>query len=82
MSGLLDNDESILKECDGRSWTLTLTPAVTCGLAVVSQAGTEGVSLRSAVPVMSGDVGVGVGVAGTGPCFEPRDGLFDLKSFV
>ena len=37
-------------------------------------------SLRSSVPVMRVDVDVKV--AGTGPCFEPRDGLFDLKSFV
>jgi hypothetical protein len=55
---------------------LTLTPAVTCALAVASLlvAGTDG--MRSVtVLVMSVD-------AGPGPCIEPRDGFLALKTFL
>jgi hypothetical protein len=56
---------------------LTLTPALTCALAVASLlvAGTDG--MRS-VLVMSVDVEV----AGPGPCIEPIDGFLDLKTFL
>ena len=39
MRGLIDDNKSMLKEAmgpDGRSWTLTLRPAMTCSLAVAS----------------------------------------------
>jgi hypothetical protein len=57
--------------------TLTLTPALTCALAVASHAGTESVVL-----VISVDVNVEV--AGPGTCSEPtgRDGILDLKTFL
>jgi hypothetical protein len=59
---------------------LTLTPAVTCALAVASLpvAGTDG--MRSVVLVMP--VSVDVEVAGPGPCIEPGDGFLDLKTFL
>ena len=75
MSGLFDNNKSILKRCDERNWTLTvtrLTPAVTCALAVASLAGMDG--MRS-VLVKNVDIEV------TCPCtcIEPRDGFLDLE---
>jgi hypothetical protein len=59
---------------------LTLTPAVTCALAVVSLlvAGTDGMRSVTVVLVMSVDVEV----AGPGSCIEPRDGFLDLKTFL
>ena len=36
--------------------------------------------MRSAVPVLSVDVDVKV--AGSAPCFEPRHGFLELKTFV
>ena len=38
--------------------------------------------MRSAVPVLSVDVDVDVKVAGSAPCFEPRHGFLELKTFV
>jgi hypothetical protein len=59
---------------------LTLTPAVTCALAVASLlvAGTDGMRSVTVVLVMSVDVEV----AGPGPCIKPRDGFLDLKTFL
>jgi hypothetical protein len=74
MSSLLDNNKSYTK----LQWAKlnTLTPSVTCELAVVSQAGMD--SVISAVLVISVDVEV----AGPRPRSEPRDGFLDLKTFL
>ena len=80
MGGLLNSNKLILKDAkgEGRSWTLTLTPAGTCVLVVPSdsesQAGMD--SMRSVALVL-----VDVEVAETNPCVKSKDGFLDLKTF-
>lgn len=79
MGGLLDNNKLILRDAKGEDehrWTLTLTPAATWVLAVVSLAGTDG--MKSVVLVMIVDVEV----AGPGPHIESGEGFLDLKTFL
>ena len=75
MSSLLNKNKSILKDAMGEA-EHTLTPAVACAIAVVSQEGMDVV--RSVGLVISVDVKV----AGPGPRSESRDGFLDFKIFL